>query len=151
MLYFYTVLYEPDDVAAVKVELARLPPAARTKLTAKEVVAALGAEVRGLREKRFAWDHIVALLSERGITLSRWTLQKYLRLSAPVRRRRRPSSPVATSAPPAPPAQKPDQPAAIVAPLAQRSVKAKAEITNPDEGMATPPGFPKRKYNLDEL
>jgi hypothetical protein len=78
------MLHDREVIAALKEELANLPPPERKAVTTREAIAAVADEIRSLRQARRSWSEISARLAERGIKVAESTLRTYLRyLSAP--------------------------------------------------------------------
>src|SRR5262245_17296002 len=81
------MLHKRTLIGALKAGLTDVP-AASMNVTTREIGGEIAGEVRGLRAKRYGWEEITALLGERGLKMSRWTLARYMR-GAPRTRKRK--------------------------------------------------------------
>jgi hypothetical protein len=66
-----------ETIAALKTQLAQLPPVERTKLTTRELVREMGREIELLRTRGYSIEAIAGLLTERGVKITPGTLRSY--------------------------------------------------------------------------
>ena len=71
--------HERDMIAALKADLAALPPPTRTKLSTREAVTEMADVIEQLRARRYNLREVAELLTKRGLHVAENTLRAYLR------------------------------------------------------------------------
>ncbi|SFY44330.1 hypothetical protein SAMN04244548_04933 [Paracoccus pantotrophus] len=70
----------PTSIEALRSALSSLPPKAKSKLTARDVVATLASEIHAkISQDGYSLKDMAAEMSERGVRISASTLGTYLR------------------------------------------------------------------------